>query len=95
MIKSIFLILVFSLFISCQKEEKKVTSHKNLQANSQSQSGSFEKDNFDDFKKEDDESCEDEEELKKKLIPEKPKAFQLQGGDAGCDIEALNEPPKK
>lgn len=77
------LILVIFLSISCTKQEDKKSVVKLTAGASQGQKV----DNFDDFKKDDDESCEDEEELKKKLIPEKPKAFNLQGGDAGCEID--------
>ena len=85
-----FFIGIFCLLIlsSCTEVKEKVNVKSNTSFDPSKTSMSTQ-DNFDDFKKKDDESCEDEEALKKKLIPKKLKAFKLQGGDAGCDVSEL------
>lgn len=84
------------LFVSCNKEEQVVTPKKQVEYDFSKNSNSVSaqsSDDFSDLKKLDDESCETEEEIKEKLVKPKQEAFQLQGGDSGCDINELNKKP--
>lgn len=90
--KILSLILFLFLLTSCQSEEQKVIPQKKIQksnydfnAKSNSLNSS---DDFSDLKKKDDESCDTEEEVTKKLAEPKQEAFQLQGGDSGCEVDA-------
>ena len=86
----LFLLIFLSLLLfSCQQEQNIKSSAGtsadydfNKKVNSVSA-----KDDFSDLKKEDDESCETEEEISKKLAAPKQEAFQLQGGDSGCEVD--------
>lgn len=70
------------LFLSCHKEEAPKVAQVQQSAVVQAE------DDFSDLKKKDDESCDTEEDLEKKIMEQakkKPaKAFKLQGGDTGC-----------
>ncbi|CBW27585.1 putative exported protein [Halobacteriovorax marinus SJ] len=90
-----FFLLFTLLLVSCNKEapiaSKSVNSVKKETPNydfSKKSNSMAVKDDFSDLKKVDDESCETEEELKEKLAKPKQEAFQLQGGDTGCDVSA-------
>jgi len=91
--KKILVLISLLIFVSCQKEQK-LPPVKRSQApaqydfskkNTKSQNAS---DDFSDLKKKkEDESCDTEEEITKKLAEPKQEAFQLQGGDSGCDVD--------
>ena len=85
----IFFILSL-IIVSCNKEDKALVPVKNTTPKSydfNAKSNSLErKDEFSDLKKKDDEACDSEEEITKKLAKPKQEAFQLQGGDTGCDV---------
>ncbi len=77
--------------MACQKEEVKTQSVQKSdkydfakKVNSHSQKLT---DDFSDLKKKEDEACDTEEEITKKLAKPKQEVFQLQGGDSGCDVE--------
>ncbi len=85
--KSFFLILILSsLFFSCQKEEQIVDTQ------AASTTIPIDKEEKDPLfaETEKDESCDTEEDLEKKIeeAAKKKEAFSLQGGDSGC---AVNE----
>lgn len=84
----LFFLISVTLF-SCQQESNSKSEPKKIEnydftKKSNSVSAT---DDFSDLKKEDDESCDTEEEVTKKLAAPKQEAFQLQGGDSGCDVE--------
>lgn len=85
------LVLISLLFVSCNKDEDVATPNRkapevnNYDFNAKSNSLD-KKDDFSDLEKKDDESCDTEEEITKKLAKPKQEAFQLQGGDSGCDV---------
>ena len=83
--------LIIILFLSaCQKEEVEKVNHKAdkyFSNNIQAQNANSLEDDFSDLKKVDDESCEDEEAIEKKLVETK-KAFKLQGQkDEDCQVQ--------
>ena len=83
--------LIIILFLSaCQKEEVvKINdkADKYFSNNIQAQNANSLEDDFSDLKKVDDESCEDEEAIEKKLVETK-KAFKLQGQkDEDCQVQ--------
>ncbi|WP_127715022.1 hypothetical protein [Halobacteriovorax sp. HLS] len=87
--KVVLFFLVSIFILSCQQEGgSKVTSDKVKDYDFSKKSNSISAtDDFSDLKKEDDESCETEEEISKKLAAPKQEAFQLQGGDSGCEVD--------
>jgi hypothetical protein len=95
MIKSLFFMsfLFLLIFSSCQKEE--VKEKRILPVSSASESKTVPKagNDFSDLaKKEGDEACDTEEDLKKKMEEDIKKAQQgqalkLQGADTGCEVE--------
>jgi hypothetical protein len=89
--KQIIFLFTLFLFLSCQEEKKnerpvsKQNTASSYDFNAKSNSMKA-KDDFSDLKKKDDESCDTEEEIAEKLAKPKKEAFQLQGGDTGCDV---------
>lgn len=93
--KLIVSITILFVFSSCNKEEppKPVSLQKTVvPAKTVTKTASATPDDFSDLKKDDDESCDSEEELLKKQIEKaqkaKTQAVKLQGaGDEGCTID--------
>ena len=90
--KILEIILILLFLTSCNKEEASIpvatdvgTSKKTYDFNANSNSLE-EKDDFKDLEKKEDEACDTEEEITKKLSNPKQEVFQLQGGDTGCDV---------
>lgn len=87
-----FLVLISLLYlVSCQKEEapapvKRSQAPAEYDFTKKGTHSQKANDDFSDLKKKDDESCDTEEEITKKLAEPKQEAFQLQGGDTGCDV---------
>jgi len=85
--KFIWIILVLT-FISCKKEKPSNVStpeyNFDSKDNSQRAQKPEEKYNFDE---KEEESCDTEEELEKKVTKPKQEAFKLQGGDPGCEVK--------
>lgn len=89
------IIIVLFILSSCKKEapSKPVSLQKTaVPTKTVTKKVSVAPDDFSDFKKEDDESCDSEEELLKKQIEKaqkaKSQAVKLQGaGDGGCTID--------
>lgn len=83
-----FLLLSLFLLVACQQEKNSTSLPISKAAVSKVAIG----DDFSDLKKEDDESCDTEEDLKKKLEADiekqkKGEAVQLQGGDPDCAVQ--------
>lgn len=79
-------LILLGLLTSCQSEENSATTQTPIDAVS---SPATQKGEDFNLKKDDDESCDTEEDLEKKLEEAKKKpneAFKLQGGDAGCEV---------
>jgi hypothetical protein len=91
------IILIISLiFVSCNKEEIKsstpVSEKSSASYDFNAKSNTLEKkDDFSDLKKKEEEACDTEEEITKKLAKPKQEPFQLQGGDTGCDVTAEDQ----
>jgi biopolymer transport protein ExbD len=84
--KSLVLMFFWVMIISsCKKEEVKSPSVPQAEFQFESKASTVQ--NEDElFQKNDDESCETTEEKIEKVVVEKQnEAFQLQGGDTGCD----------
>ena len=85
---TLFCLLVFSCQQETPKKEmptlQKSSTVSNGQASSQASA-----DDFSDLAKKDDESCDTEEDLEKKIQEKikKKEAFKLQGGDSDCTME--------
>jgi hypothetical protein len=86
-------LFLFSIFIfGCQQTKMENTTTETFPnegvSHSSNQLQAQVKDDFSDLKK-DDESCDTQEDLEKKIEEQarKKQAFQLQGGDEGCVVE--------
>lgn len=80
----IFILFIATSLFGCQKEETQAAATSADGVSSAALSDT--KDPL--FEKEDDESCDTEEDLEKKIeqAAKKKEAVSLQGGDSGCDI---------
>ena len=87
------LILLVLLLAGCM--EKETPSINNTLTTAGIATSNSKEDDFSDFKKKDDESCDGEEDIHKKiqekLKKEPAKAFKLQGGEADCAIDAAKK----
>lgn len=95
--KNIFYLVLMMTVLSlasCKKEEKKVSSPAPTKASNAAATGFNDdfsttsqsaKEEKDPLFEEKDESCDGTDKLEEKITEKKNEAFQLQGGDTGCD----------